>query len=217
MVDEQQYVPKERDNASVYCKKCETNRSASARGMYQATHGDDLPIRYYLCECVECHEPFVVFRLPTDTTGMVWEWSMPVQTLPSIDESLPSGVPDKIAAKYREATRNMTVDSYDSAAVMCRRVLDMVCRHFQCSGRGLQKQLVDLKTKGLIDERIHIWADGVLREIGNEATHGDDDISKEDAKDALDFCRAVLDHLFLFMPAHKAFEKRHPPKPTGTP
>ena len=214
MFDEHPYVLSEKDNAAVYCATCENHRSAIARGMYQAKYGEgEALVRFFLCECVECHEPFVVFRTVMDSPGAVTKWSDRIQHLPSVDESLPRGVPKKIAAKYQEATRDMTVASYDSAAVMCRRVLDMVCRHFQCSGGNLKSQLKDLKAKGLIDERIHQWADGVLREIGNDAAHGDDDISKEDAKDALDFCRAVLDHLFLFMPAYEAFQKRHPPKP----
>jgi hypothetical protein len=209
------YVLSNKDSAAIYCKVCGSHRPALARGMYQAPYGDEpnYYVRYFLGECVECHNPSVFVRLPVDTVGPYDEWSVALQLFPQVDEPLPLTVPQKIADKYREAAKNMTVESYDSAAIMCRKVLDMVCRHFQCSGGNLKQQLKDLKAKGLIDDRIHLWADGVLRQIGNDAAHGDDGASQVDAKDAVDFCKAVLDHLFLFMPAYDAFQKRHPQKP----
>jgi Domain of unknown function (DUF4145) len=109
---------------------------------------------------------------------------------------------------------------------MCRRVIDGICAHFGAKGRDLESKLANLKKDGILDNRIHMWADKMLRVLGNEAAHDvSKTISEWNASDALDFTKAILEHLFVLEAAFELHMKQRearkrgqcPPVPAGTP
>jgi len=165
--------------------------------------------RFVLLQCTGCSSPLVVTR---DRVGIDYDgdvWSPPEQVYPPVEETLGPNVPPTIAASYREARRVSLVRSYDSTALMCRKTIELLCNDLGAIGTDLKKKLAYLKGAGVIDDRIHEWSDQILREIGNDAAHAGT-VSPEDAKDAIEFTRAILDYLYVFMPAFNAFKARHP-------
>ena len=75
-------------------------------------------------------------------------------------------------------------------------------------------EMRNLKQKGTIEPRLHEWDDKILRILGNEAAHQvRNDISKEDAQDALDFTKAIVEYLYVFEAAYENFKKRRAVSP----
>lgn len=179
------------------------------RGLYQNWNRDFGISRFVLLECTGCSQPLVVAREQEgeDQDGEVW--SVPRQVYPPVEEAMGPKVPSPIAASYREARRVFLVQSYDSTALMCRKTIELLCNDLGAIGSDLKKKLAYLKTSGVIDDRIHDWSDQILREIGNDAAHAGT-VNKEDAKDAIEFTKAILDYVYVFMPAFNEFRLRHP-------
>jgi hypothetical protein len=70
------------------------------------------------------------------------------------------------------------------------------------------KSLEKMKTDGLINDQLFEWAD-VMRHAGNDAAHDVNvTISSEDARDMLDFTKAILDYLFSFRDQFEQFKQR---------
>jgi hypothetical protein len=96
---------------------------------------------------------------------------------------------------------------------MCGRALEGVCVHFGLKTM-LAKGLHELRTKGLIDDRLFQWGEQ-LRKHRNTAAHATGDkISREDATDLLDFVAAICDYIFVLTARFDAFMARKKVAPT---
>ena len=92
---------------------------------------------------------------------------------------------------------------------MCRRIIDGVAKYNEARGRDLKEKLLDLKSRGIIEARLHEWADHVLRQLGNDAAHDPNvEITKDDANDALEFTKAILEYVYVFDAAFQRFKER---------
>ncbi len=79
---------------------------------------------------------------------------------------------------------------------MCGRTIEGVCNHHSTKNKTLAGGLKELRENGIIDERLFEWGDELRkhRNIGAHATS--EKISKEDAKDLLDFSSAICEYVF---------------------
>lgn len=202
------------DNIVVYCARCEKHVTGRSHGEHRYDEDGEEVSRTFLT-CPACSDPFVVHQQgsyhPSDYgSGYELSWSDAVVLLPGDAKSLDASVPINIAASYAEARRVFSsASAHTAAAIMCRRTLEGVCAHLDAKGGNLARKLDNLKERGLIEPRIHEWANHVLRSLGNDAAHDVDAvISKEDAKDALDFTKAIIEYLFVFEAAFQQFKKR---------
>lgn len=205
---------KERTVKSVVipCEGCGL-QSGNVRGFYEI---DDDEAQgqggtfVLLVECPGCHEPFVA--------SVGWSWvgndyfahdDHPTYLLPNNGDRFNESVPTAIARSFTEATKSFQAGAYTSTAVMCRRTLEGICKHFNAEGKTLFAMLGNLKNRGALDPRLHAWADDVLRPLGNDAAHDVDiEVEDADAKDALEFTKALIQHLFVLQHAFEAFKKR---------
>ena len=72
------------------------------------------------------------------------------------------------------------------------------------------------EAKQLIDGRLKEWADQ-LRLTGNEAVHDvDAKVSHQDARDTLDFTKALSEYVFTFRDKFEEFKKRRMAKKKAT-
>jgi hypothetical protein len=91
---------------------------------------------------------------------------------------------------------------------MCRRALEAICKDKGTAKRTLAANLQQLQEQRTIDARLYEWADA-LRLVGNDAAHNVDEfMSKEDAKDGLDFTRAIVEYVYTFTDAFERFRAR---------
>ncbi|MDH4202963.1 MAG: DUF4145 domain-containing protein [Phycisphaerae bacterium] len=97
---------------------------------------------------------------------------------------------------------------YDACAVMSGRTLEGICKHYKTKGNTLAAGLKELKDSGVIDERLYQWS-VELRKHRNMGAHARvDKISKEDAKDLLDFAQAFCDYVFVLNAKFNRFMER---------
>jgi hypothetical protein len=86
----------------------------------------------------------------------------------------------------------------------------------------LNEGLNKLRQTGKLDERLFEWANA-LRALGNEGAHyTGKQVSREVALDALQFCEALLDNMYVLTERFEAFKQRRSgesappvPEPTG--
>lgn len=167
-------------------------------------HGD----HYFVSLCTKCTSPFLVKR---SLFGIPGEFETITQesVLFPVESRLPLGkVPDPVKRAYEQAHRSYSASLYEPSALMCRRCLEALCKSLDAKGKNLQDKLDSLNASGYVDSRLTEWAHGV-RLLGNEAAHDTDVIvTKDDAKDVLDFTEALLLYVFLLNQRFSEFKQR---------
>jgi signal recognition particle subunit SEC65 len=110
----------------------------------------------------------------------------------SLDES---GIPEAVKKSFEAALRVKNVEG-TVCAIAIRRTLEMMCKDKKASGKDLYHKLKDLSDKGVLPPIINEMA-SVLRELGNEAAHGDDrEFSEELIDSMIKFTHAILDYVY---------------------
>lgn len=159
---------------------------------------------YSIALCGRCSQPFFVretlFGVPGEFETVTEE-----KLLYPSDSRLPlEHVPASVSRAYEQATRSFSSALYEPCTLMCRKTLDAAATSLEASGGSLNAKLAALHDAGHIDKRLLDWAHAV-RLVGNEAAHDPDvEVSKEDARDVLDFTEAILIYLFAL---NRRFER----------
>jgi hypothetical protein len=199
----------------VRCPACESHEVGLVKGAYSyGQQNSDESTRFSLVRCPKCGAPFLAREVGLDDLddydNHIVHWDPPVFLYPGDTTRLDPSVPQSIAGSFYEAQRSFDqASAYTGAAILCRRTLEGICAHFDAKGGNLARKLADLKAKGKLDERLHEWADHVLRGLGNDAAHDVDQvISRDDARDALEFTKALIQQLFVLEAAFKRFKER---------
>jgi hypothetical protein len=151
--------------------------------------------RYTFLKCPRCERPFIVVQ--TDNYGDFDE-DVPWRIYPPPDVGLNPGLPHSIISAFSEAQRCFRAKAYTATAIMCRKTLQAIADEHKIKARNLDSALKEMKEQGVIENRLYEWADA-LRVSGNEAVHDVEvDVSAADAKDVLEFTRALLEYVFTF-------------------
>ncbi len=172
-------------------------------------------VRASLVRCPKCWEPFLA-EADNHEYSEGDGWSSPTFLYPGDPSRLDSSVPSQIGASFIEARRAFErASAYTGAALMCRGTLEGICKHYEAKGGNLKTNILWLKDNG-VTPCLFEWSDEVLRSLGNDAAHDvDAEARREDAKDALDFTKALLECLFVFQAAYQRFKERRE-RPKGT-
>jgi hypothetical protein len=135
------------------------------------------------------------------------DFSQPVRVLPAPFQA-GHAVPSSVASAYEEAARCLTVRAYAATALLCRKALEALVAEHEITSRNLADALKIMRDQGLIDPRIFEWGDA-LRLTGNQAAHDvADNISREDARDVLDFTSALIAYMYTFRDRFETFKAR---------
>lgn len=167
-------------------------------------HGE----HYFVAICPKCSGPFLgrksLYGVPGEFETITDEKLL----YPGPQRAPIQGLPESVERAYEGAVRSFGATLYEPSALMCRRCLEAVCKHFSAQGRDLNQRLDSLASSGSIDPTLKSWAHGV-RLLGNEAAHDVDAVvSKEDARDVLDFTEALLLSVFTLRQKHERFLAR---------
>lgn len=111
--------------------------------------------------------------------------------------SIPDLIPPDIARVYLQAERNFPIIGNEEAAgTMYRKALDVGFKKIDPSLTGmLGPKIKALAKAGLLTEDIAIWSDHV-RDIGNDAAHEEEPITRDELTALRNFCEMVLRYLF---------------------
>ncbi|MFG3285334.1 DUF4145 domain-containing protein [Streptomyces sp. NPDC048111] len=97
--------------------------------------------------------------------------------------------------------------AYWATATMARRTLELVCKDQGAAGSNLAKKTEWLEQDNKIEGRLLDWATA-LRFVGNDGTHGDAEVKRQDAEDALVFTEALLEHIYVLTVQYEKFSER---------
>ena len=158
--------------------------------------------------CIRCNRPLLIREGSHVIEGNSIPQGDACQVYPP-DDTVPEAVPNTIARPYRDALRAYRVKLYDPCAVMCRKTIEAVCGRYGESKGPLSLRLDRLLKRGLIDRAMFAWTEE-LRLSGNRGAHADPEgVTGPEAKDLLEFARAVLLYAFeLPKRLHRARQRR---------
>jgi hypothetical protein len=199
------FVPK---SVALECPTCGEIVAATVVGHYAFfAEGPDIPIRYLFTRCPSCDDPMVARQENDGNWNDDRDFSQPVRALPAPFQAGPA-VPPSVATAYEEAARCFTVRAYAATALMCRKALEALIGEHKISAGNLADALKAMRDQGLIEARLFEWADA-LRLTGNTAAHDvSENISREDARDVLDFTSAIMEYVFTFRDRFETFKER---------
>jgi hypothetical protein len=151
------------------------------------------PERWTLLRCPKYH-PLLVLQ---EDYGGGFDDDSVYRVYPPPNQPLSREIPNELRDAHEEARKTFAAKAYKATVAMCGRTLEGVCEKQGVTKGTLQKSLAEMKTQGLIDQRLWDWAE-LLREVRNAGTHfNDEDVSRQDAEDCLTFNEALLDYLYV--------------------
>jgi hypothetical protein len=186
------------------CKTCKAIVDAAVIASHDSLDEDmGIPERYTFASCPRCNSPLLLIQNQWGD-----EWDNPDRLYPARDDVLSFNVPKPIREAFLEATRCLNTKAYTASAIMCRKTLEGVCAQHRVDGRSLQEKLATLRDMGFIEGRLYQWAEE-LRLAGNEAAHDVGvNVGPQDASDAVEFTRALLEYAYTFQHRFDEFKKR---------
>lgn len=195
----------------IECLNCESKVDAKEIATKQYSGGEEGdPGIYYFLQCPVCRDVLLAQADWVQVGPNEAEYGKATRMWPvSKEESqLNWSIPRRVRESLHEARKCYKAKAFGACAVMCGRAIEAVCTEHKTKSKNLAGGLKELKQKGVIDGRLFEWGDALRnhRNIGAHAT--DQDISKEDAKDVLDFAIAICEYVFVLSEQYEAFKAR---------
>jgi hypothetical protein len=193
----------------IECDICAAFVEADVAGFYEYLRQNDKQSgRYVLLKCRKCGSPILVNQENIGNMCQGDIWDTPVRLFPSTEIYINPNAPKTIRNSYGEAVRCFRINAYTATAIMCRKTLEGICDYHGIKEGNLVLSLKKMNELGFIDNRLFEWAD-VLRLAGNEAAHDIKiSVSRNDARDMIDFTNAILDYLFSYRDKFEKFKER---------
>jgi hypothetical protein len=187
------------------CPHCERPSFARIRGSasWDGVNLDgehvDAATEWTLLQCRNCLMPSVQLR---QDYGNGFEGDEPIIVFPEPRRLNPQ-IPLSLRREWEEAKTCFDAKAYAACAVMTRRTLEGTCTELGVKDKNLARALKNLEKQKLIDGMLAEWAKA-LRLAGNRGAHfTGEEVSREDAENALSFTEALLDHVYIL---RKRFE-----------
>ena len=175
----------------VECHVCE----AKVDGKVIATHSAQDPedpgeFRVALLECPQCKMTLLggLYVGLDDQPSRMW---------PFPEKYLSRDIPDIVRGSLEEARVCFKAGAYSACAVMAGRALEGLCRHFGTAKTYIGPGIKELRDRGVIDSRLFTWAQELQKARNLSAHASDEKVSKEDARDLLDFLEAIAEYVFV--------------------
>ena len=194
----------------IECPYCESRVDGIVKGEHQSfdPNEDPAPFKVVLLECPVCRNALVGGTELVQVGKKQYEWSNLNRLWPAHESYVDWDIPDIARNSLIEARICYKAKAYTAAVVMSGRTLEGVCKHYLAKTKTLADGLKKLKEKGIIDDRLFQWGEELRkhRNIGAHATG--EKISKEDAKDLLDFVNAICEYVFVLTERFNKFMER---------
>src|ERR1019366_3632165 len=154
--------------------------------------GDADDIAYFLVECPSCQSPLFGSASSYQDQNHNWTWDTAERLwpTPSVADVGPA-IPEAARREIKDAQKCLSNGIYSAAAVLCGRALERLIKE-KAGANMIGKGLAELKTKGIIDDRLFSWAEALRRERNIGAHASDEDTTKENAEDIIDFTVAIF-------------------------
>jgi hypothetical protein len=190
----------------IECPNCDSKVDAKVLASKQ----DDVPPdeTYFLC-CPVCDGVLLAFAEFVRTGEDDWELGPPKRLWPPATfEESDRTLPKVVRKSLVEAEKCYKAKAFGASAVMCGRAIEALCHEHKTKAKNLAGGLKELKQRGIIDGRLFDWGDA-LRERRNIGAHAsEEDITQQDAKDVLEFAKAICEYVFVLSDRYEAFVAR---------
>lgn len=165
-----------------------------------------MPDEYTFFTCAECLNPAVFLR--QDWSGDGFDDDEYNRVYPAQERALHFSVPDLVRDSYNDAVRCETHNIWTACVVMVGRTLEAVGKEHFPAARNMGQGLRLMLENGIISQEIFDWSTElrVIRNFGAHATA--ETITREDAKESMDFLRAILETFYYMRPKFKQMKER---------
>jgi hypothetical protein len=197
----------------IECPYCESKVDGLVRGEHVSYfEEDDSEFRTLLLECPVCRNSLLGGQERYDPE-LDSEWSSVKRLWPQPEAHIDLNIPDIVRDSLEEARRCFKARAYSACAVMCGRSLEAICNEYSTKSKILAGGLKELLDRKIIDDRLFQWGEELRkhRNIGAHATQ--EKISREDARDLLDFVNAICEYVFVLSRKFEGFMKRKAKNP----
>lgn len=187
----------------VECNYCEARVDGRLIAKHISYDPDTDPDSFYayLLECPRCKSTLLAGKYKCEEGNPTRLWPRP-------DTIISGSIPEIIRSSIEEATKCFKVGAYSACAVMCGRSLEGICRNYGTKQKYLGAGLRELKDNGVIDKRLYQWAEELQKARNISAHATGEKISKEDARDLLDFVNAICEYVFVLTEKFNEFTRR---------
>ena len=192
------------------CPHCEAKVDGKVLGSQDYGGINEPPGRISLLKCPVCNNALLVVQELLQVSRDEWDYDNAIRLWPDREEPLDWNIPSSVRKSSDEAKKSFKAKAYYACAVMCGRTLESILPEFGIDPKKttLHAGLKKLKDDNVIDDKIYQWGD-TLRKHRNIGAHAsEEDISKEDAIDLLDFTNAICEYIFVLTKKFDDFMKR---------
>ncbi len=173
--------------------------------------------RTLLLECSSCFRSLLLgqysFDYP-DEDG-IRHWSRTSRLWPPLRQ-LSSEIPESVRSSLEEAEKCYKGRAYNATAVMVGRGLEGICQHFKTKDVRPAAGLKELRDREIIDRNIYEWGEELRKHRNIGAHEVEQNISKEDAEDVLNFIIAICEYIFVLKVKFESFMKRQKRQTQGS-
>jgi hypothetical protein len=193
----------------IECPHCESKVDCDEKGHVDISlEYTDVPTKVMLLVCKVCGNALLgmseLIQIDYDT----WEWDSASRLWPAPETEVDWTIPEIVRNSLIEAQICFKAKAYSACAVMCGRAIEGVCKCYDSETKTLASGIKKLREAGVIDERMYSWAEA-LRENRNLGAHATTErVTKEDARDLLDFSIAICEYIFILYEKFDCFQKR---------
>lgn len=201
----------------VECPKCNAVVDGTVIGEREMPDAQgEPPYKVMLLACPVCQETVVGISEYVQVAQDDYDWDSPASRVwPSPPERFHGSIPALVRDPLMEASACLKVKAYSACAVMCGKALEGICRMYGDNKDMLGKGLDALKEQGVIDKRLYEWG-CALRVARNVGAHASETVTtREDARDILDFAKAICEYVFVLTARYDAFKKRQAERGQG--
>jgi hypothetical protein len=118
---------------------------------------------------------------------------------PQLLDFNPEGLPPRLAQALQEAVACHAAGAYRAAAMMVRRLLEVICEENNVAGANLHQRLESLRNAVVLPQPLFDAMDE-LKALGNDAAHVEarayDNIGEAEAEDSIELAKEILKSLY---------------------
>ena len=192
----------------IECAYCNSQVDGRVLAKHEVPRGEDWgPFEYVFLICPVCNSAHVGLSEEIQVGDNEYVWSTLTRVWPNPARQPDYRVPTVVSLSLDEAEKCYRAGAYSACAVMCGRAIEGICVEI-LGQKNIAKGLQGLMEKNVIDARLYHWAES-LREERNISAHASGkSTSKDDARDLMDFARAIFEYIFVLSARYVEYKQR---------
>ncbi len=193
-------------NIVIDCPGCATRVNADIKG---SVHDHESDAAIVLVKCPSCDGPIVGLSeiYQNEHNDFVYGHAERVWPAPSTVE-LSISIPEGARRDIKDAQKCISHGIYSASVVLCGRAIERLTKIKVPGSKNLSDGLSELKTQGIIDERLFQWANALRKERNLGAHATDEEVTKENANDILAFTVAIFEYVYTLSEKYAEFIAR---------